>query len=102
MDGWVAAELDADLVAHDAIEDNRYDEKDGKTHLRMKEVRKEIDTAYRTFTEKINALIIVNGQDPYADFVNKLNLHIDSYTTNLALSNGKGKKGTDTTTSEAK
>ena len=101
MDGWVT-ELDADLVAHDAIEDNRYDEKDGKTHLRMKEVRKEIDTAYRTYTEKINALIIVNGEEPYTDFVNKLNLHIDSYTTNLALSNGKGKKGTDTTTSETK
>jgi hypothetical protein len=101
MDGWVT-ELDADLAAHDAIEDSRYDEKDGKTHLRMIEVRKEIDTAYHTFTEKINALIIVNGEGPYADFVNKLNLHIDSYTTNLALRNGKGKKGTDTSTSETK
>jgi hypothetical protein len=101
MDGWVT-ELDADLAAHDAIEDSRYDEKDGKTHLRMKEVRTEMDTTYHTLTEKINALIIVNGEDPYADFVNKLNLHIDSFTNDLALRNGKGKKGTDTTTSETK
>jgi len=98
MDGWVA-ELSANLAEHDAIENSRYDEKDGKTHLRMKEVRKEIDSAYHTFTEKINALIIVNGEGPYTDFVNKLNLRIDSYSINLALRNGKA---TDSATPETK
>lgn len=101
MDGWVA-ELSSDLAAHDAIEDSRYDEKDGKTHLRMKDVRKEIDAAYHAFTEKTNALIIVNGEAPYTDFVNKLNLRIDSFTNDLAQRNGTGKKGTDTTTPETK
>jgi len=101
IDGWVT-ELETDLTAHDAVEDSQYDEADGKTHLRMKHVRTEIDGIYRTITERINALIIVNGEAPYVDFDNKLNLRIDSYTSNLALRNGKGKKGTDTTTPETK
>lgn len=41
------------------------------------------DLAYRTHPEKINALVTLNGEDPYADFVNKLNLHIAAFTNNL-------------------
>lgn len=100
LDGWVN-QLDMDLMAYDTVENSRYDEKEEKTHLRMKEVRKESDATYHTIIEKINALMIVNGEAPYLDFVNKLNLRIDSYANNLALRNGKGKKPTDTATPEA-
>ena len=57
----------------------------------MKQVRVEVDGAYRTVVDKINALIIVNGEAPYVDFVNKLNLRIDEYTNNLAIYKGRTK-----------
>ncbi len=94
LDGWVD-ELVANNTEHDTIENSRLDEKDAKTDLRMKEVRVDIDARYRTITDKINALIIVNGEAPYVDFVNKLNLRIDSYSNNLSIRKGKSKKSTD-------
>lgn len=100
LDGWIN-QLEIDYNDYTSIENNIFEEKDDKTHLRMKQVRAEIDAAYRAVTEKINALIIVNGEAPYADFVNKLNLHIDSYTNNLALRKGKGKNPTDPTAPKA-
>lgn len=55
----------------------------------MRKVRVEVDEAYRIMVKKINALIIVNGEAPYVDFVNKLNQRIEAYTTNLAIYKGK-------------
>jgi hypothetical protein len=57
----------------------------------MKEVRIDVDEAYRTLVNKINALIIVNGEAPYVEFVNKLNQRIEAYTNNLALYKGRAK-----------
>lgn len=85
---WVT-ELEANQNAFDALTIDRYDEKDAKTVLRMKQVRVEMDAAYRTITEKLNALIIVNGEATYAPFVSKLNLRIDSYIKNMAVRKGK-------------
>lgn len=95
LDGWLN-QLEIDDNARTTEENSRYDEKEEKTHLRMKQVRVEMDDAYHAVVEKINALILVNGEAPYVDFVNKLNLRIDSYANDLALRNGKGKKPTDT------
>lgn len=50
-----------------------------------------MDEAYRTLVNKINALIIVNGEAPYVDFVNKLNQRIEAYTNNLSIYKGKAK-----------
>jgi hypothetical protein len=82
IDDWVT-ELDANQTEFVKTQNHRYDELGEKTRLRMKEVRVEVDGAYRTMVEKINALIIVNGEAPYVDFVNKLNQRIDEYTKKL-------------------
>ena len=76
---WVD-ELEANNNAFDQLMNNRFDEADDKTRLRMKEVRKEIDKAYKAVAKRINALIIVNGEATYTSFVNKLNLRIDYYS----------------------
>ena len=73
------------------LQKTRYDETGEKTFLRMKEVRIDVDKSYRTMVDKINALIIVNGEAPYIDFVNKLNLRIDAYINNLAIYKGRMK-----------
>ena len=76
---WVE-ELESNNNAFDQLMTDRFDEADDKTRLRMKNVRKEIDKAYKAIAKRINALIIVNGEATYTDFVNKLNLRIDYYT----------------------
>jgi len=86
---WVI-ELEANNNAFDALMIGRYNEQDDKTRLRMKEVRREMDVAYRAITKRINALIVVNGETAYTDFVNKLNLRIDAYKNAMTRHNGKG------------
>jgi len=95
IDDWVT-ELDANQKEFVKTQNHRYDELGEKTRLRMKQVRVEVDGAYRTMVEKINALIIVNGEAPYVDFVNKLNQRIDEYTNDLAIYKGRTKT-TDST-----
>lgn len=76
---WVV-ELENNNNSFDQLMTNRFDESDDKTRLRMKSVRKEIDKAYKAIVKRINALIIVNGEATYTDFVNKLNLRIAYYS----------------------
>jgi len=85
---WVV-ELEANQNNFVATQNHRYDEEGEITRVRMKKVRVEVDEAYRIMVKKINALIIVNGEAPYVEFVNKLNQRIDVYTTNLAIYQGK-------------
>ena len=85
---WVD-ELEADQNNFVTTQNHRYDEEGEKIRLRMKQTRVEVDEAYKTMVKKINALIIVNGEAPYVDFVNKLNQRIDAYTNNLAVYIGK-------------
>jgi hypothetical protein len=87
---WVD-ELEVDQTNFVAVQNHRYDEAGEKTRLRMKEVRIDVDEAYRTLVTKINALIIVNGEAPYVDFVNKLNQRIEAYTNNLSIYKGRAK-----------
>lgn len=99
LNGWVD-KLDADYKNHYALQTGKLNEQDARTHLRMKVVRTEIDSVYRRITEKINALIIVNGEAPYVEFVNKLNLLIHTYENSLSLR--KDKDSSAATTPEAK
>jgi hypothetical protein len=85
---WVV-ELEANQNAFDALTIERYDEKDAKTGLRMKEVRIQMDADYRKIAEKVNALIVVYGETAYAPFVSKLNLRIESYSNNMAVRKSK-------------
>lgn len=75
-----------------ALLQERYSEEAGKSHLIMKEVRNQIDEAYRTITERIGALMIVNGEEAYAGFVNELNQRVEKYNTILAQREGRNAK----------
>ena len=66
---WVT-ELQANNNAFDDLKKGRYTEEAGKTQLRMKEVRMQLDEAYQAIGTLINTLIIVNGETPYTHFVN--------------------------------
>jgi hypothetical protein len=83
LTSWIS-EIGSKNNAFDTLVIGRYDEINDKTHLRMKDVRVKVDAAYKAIVQRINALIIVEGEANYATFVNKLNLRIDSYTTDIA------------------
>jgi len=89
--GWIN-ELQANNAAFDALMKGRYSKEAVKTQLRMKQVRLEVDTAYKQITNRINALIIVNGETGYKGFVDELNQRIGKYNNNLSVRLGRNAK----------
>jgi hypothetical protein len=91
---WLT-ELKANNDAFDALMKSRYTEEANKTQLRMKQIRMEVDKAYDTIVNRINALIIVNGARAYTAFVNELNERVDKYNLIVAQREGRNSKGDD-------
>ena len=91
LTGWVT-ELGLKNKAFDDLKNNRYSDKAVKTILKMKEERAKVDTIYRDIRERINALIIVEGEANYAPFVNEMNTRIESYNNTIAIRRAKAKK----------
>lgn len=95
LTGWVT-ELAAKNKAFDDLKNNRYSDEASKTILRMKQERLKTDALYRQLVERINALIVVEGEGTYAGFVNELNERIQGYENTIANRRGKGKKTPET------
>lgn len=92
---WVT-ELLAKNKAFDDLKNNRYSDEAAKTILRMKQERVKTDAIYRQITERINALVVVEGDAAYAGFVNELNKRIEGYENTISIRRAKGKKTTET------
>lgn len=93
---WVA-ELQAQNTAFNTLLQTRYTESAGKTQVNLRETRLAMDEVYHRMVKRINALILINGDSTYADFVTDLNLRIQHYNNLLALRKGRNKKEADTT-----
>lgn len=91
LTGWVT-ELAAKNKAFDDLKNNRYSDEAAKTILRMKEERVKTDAIYRQIVERINALVIVEGEATYAGFVNELNERIQGYDNTIAIRRARAKK----------
>lgn len=63
----------------------------------VKEIRQTADNAYRSLVELVNALTVVNGEAPYATFIDHVNAIIDRQKTVLKArqTNAKKKGGGD-------
>lgn len=92
---WVT-ELKAKNDAFDSLKNSRYSEEISKTQLLMSQERAKLDVTYREIVERINALIIVEGEANYAPFVDQLNHRIDEYSNMLAIRQGVNNKDNDT------
>lgn len=75
------------------LEATRNSEEASRTELRMKQVRVQVDAAYKKIVKRINALIVVNGEAPYAEFVKELNARISRAQDSIALSKAQTAKG---------
>lgn len=93
---WVV-ELQKNNDDFEELMNSRFTEGSVKTQLRMKQVRLQIDKVYLQIIKRINALIIVNGEIVYKDFVNELNQRIESYNQNLAQRKGRNAKADEDT-----
>ena len=85
---WVD-ELERRNDAFVSLQGSRNSEAANRSELRMKNVRLEVDPAYRKIVERINALIIVNGEAPYAEFVKELNARITRAKDAIAQSKAR-------------
>ena len=83
--------LNIDNKAVDTLVKSRNDENAAKTELIMRETRTETDKLYELITERINALIVVEGAGVYESFVRKLNSFIDKYSNLVAQRRGAAK-----------
>jgi transcription elongation GreA/GreB family factor len=94
LTGWMD-ELRATNDRFQTLMTERYDEAAARTALRLKEVRLQVDAAYRTITERINAAIIMEGAAPYAEFVTTLNTVVKRFADILAQQKGRRKKSSE-------
>ncbi|MCX6232869.1 MAG: DUF6261 family protein [Bacteroidetes bacterium] len=88
---WVE-ELKAGNLKFENIKNERYNEESAKTTLRMKQVRIEIDKQYQEIINLINALILVNGESQYKDFVTEMNHRIVNSKEIIAKRKAKSAK----------
>lgn len=75
---WVD-KLDADNRAFTALKDDREFEASEKTNLRMKQVRPQLDKAFRALADRIDALVLLNGPSAYQALVNQINTLVEKY-----------------------
>jgi len=62
----------------------RFEESAEKTDLKLKKVRPKVDGAYEAIVEKINSLMVVEGNGMYEPFVRLLNEVIKKYDMTMA------------------
>ena len=90
---WVS-ELKARNNAFAVLVRDRVDEGSVKVDIVLKKARTQLDEAYYTIAERINALAVVEGSASYEPFIRKHNLSISKYAL-LAMQSARrpGKKG---------
>ena len=75
-----------------ALKNSRYTEDSSKTHLAMKDVRQLVDKTFNAMTKRLAALMLVNGENGYIEFVNEYNSRIESYKRMLDQRKGRNNK----------
>ncbi|MDR2038444.1 MAG: DUF6261 family protein [Bacteroidales bacterium] len=90
----LASQLDTENKAFDALMKDHDDETAVSTSQHMKEVRVEADRCYCDVLDRIDALILINGEEVYAPFVKDHTVCAEQFENILAQRNkGRVKKG---------
>jgi hypothetical protein len=94
----VQLELDNNAVA--TLMEGRNLEAAGKTPLRMKQVRVEVDEVYKAITGMVNSMMFGTGPTVYDAFVAELNVHIGRYAQKIAQRKGRAASNNEGNTGE--
>jgi hypothetical protein len=78
LGGWIS-ELETRNNAFGELVKSRFDETAARTDIVLKEARAELDAAYFAIRERLNALIVVEGEAAYENFARTLNAVIAKY-----------------------
>jgi hypothetical protein len=93
LNDWIT-QLNTENQKFETLSKNRYTEKAGKIGVNMLEIRRETDKIYRNIVIRIEALILLNGEGPFLQFVKEMNTRIDHFNTLIEqLKVRKGRKG---------
>ena len=84
-------ELERANLEVEALVKQRMNESTGKNTAKMKELRGTVDQYYLDIRKRINAAVVMEGEENYATFINKMNVLIDRYKTLIARTKGKKK-----------
>ncbi|GBU22173.1 hypothetical protein R80B4_02078 [Fibrobacteres bacterium R8-0-B4] len=88
MTPWAAA-LEARNNAFDSLVGARFNETAALPAVAMREARRAVDASYLGIVERVEALIVVEGESAYADFVARQNAVVDKYSALLARKHKK-------------
>jgi hypothetical protein len=88
LEPWMQAHEKA-AAALAAILDERTGETAQQTELRVGQVRRELDAVYQQITDRIDAMINLNGRDFVPGFVAEYNAHALEYKNKLAQHLGR-------------
>ncbi len=88
---WVDV-LEKDNIAFEKLTKESYNEEAAKTDLQAKEVRTQIDLVFRQIIERLEALMLIEGEAAYIDFVRKLNVQLEKCANTLAQREGRNAK----------
>ncbi len=99
LEGWVA-EAQTRNNNFVSLVSARLTEEAAKTLVRMKGLRAEMDNIYQQIVERINAMITINGDEVYIEFVKELNMLINHYRDLVALRKGRNEADDTTPTPE--
>ena len=79
-------QLEAQNTEFITLETSRNSEECNRTELSMKQARKQTDAAYQKMVERINALVVIAGEDSYREFVQEVNTRIERAMTAMTQS----------------
>jgi hypothetical protein len=88
---WLV-QLDAENQTFKTLMMARYGEVANRPATQMKTARKDVDKAFHTIIDRIEALATVNGIAPYEAFIRELNAVLERYKNIMASEAGRRKK----------
>jgi len=97
---WVD-ELERRNNTFEVLVGQRYDETAVRPAVAMRDARRAVDAAYSAIIERVEALSVVEGEEVYAAFINRMNAVIDKYAALLAHQRKKGGSAEDDEEEEA-
>jgi hypothetical protein len=85
------AKLEAQNKEYFELSEQRYEERKVQTPLKMAECRVATEKAYAVIVERINSAVVMDGDDDYKDFIDKINVVMDDYKNLVAQRKGRAK-----------
>ena len=86
---WVGR-LASENQTFDSLMTNRFDESAARCSIVLKDARRDVDESYKKICDLVTAYVIMEGEEPYAAFIKRLNEVIKKYSVKSHHRHGSG------------